>query len=109
MNVLVLIVFPLIWLTILTIAFLLTGGKFKKINFKLLFLYVAFMAMLGPIGEIFVGTFYEAFVGQPLWQYQILPTHNTYTSLYAPVIWGISGVLLYYIHEELRIFRHASK
>ena len=67
------------------------------------------MATLGPIGEIVVGTFYEAVIGQPLWQYKILPTHQAYTSLYAPVIWGISGAYLYYIHEILRAFSSMSK
>jgi hypothetical protein len=67
------------------------------------------MGMLGPVGEVFVGTLYNLAFGQPLWQYKVLPTHHAYTSLYAPVIWGVSGAYLYYIHEHLRLFKQKSK
>lgn len=100
-----LIIFPFIWIVILLGVYLLKGYKLKDIDFKLLTLYIIFMAMLGPIGEIFVGTLYQAAFGQPLWQYTIFPTHNGYTSLYAPVIWGISGVFLYCFHEAFGVFK----
>ena len=109
MNVALLIIFPFLWLLALLIIYLIFGGKLKKVDTKLLLLYVSFMAMLGPVGEIFVGTLYHSAFGQPLWQYAILPTHNAYTSLYAPVIWGVSGAYLYYIHESLQLFRRKSK
>lgn len=98
MNEFQLILFPILWL-ILPIAGYLILYRHKKIDLKLLLLYVSFMAMIGPIGEVFVGTLYEAFVGQALWQYKIFPIHHAYTSLYAPVIWGISGVFLYWMNE----------
>jgi hypothetical protein len=91
------------WLLLLAaIHFIFT--KKRKIDYKLLILYISFMAMAGPFGEIVVGTFYESIAGFPLWQYQILPTHNAYTSLYAPVIWGIAGAFLYYSSEILKVW-----
>lgn len=103
-----LIIFPIIWLSLLLILFLISG-KLKSIDIKLLVLYVAFMAMLGPLGEVFVDSLYTLAFGQPLWQYRVLPTHHAYTSLYAPVIWGVSGAYLYYLHESVRLFSNKSK
>jgi len=103
MSATLLILFPLMWLLLLT-ALHLVFTKKKRIDYKLLILYVSFTAMIGPFGEIVVGTFYESIAGYPLWQYQIFPTHNAYTSLYAPVIWGVAGAFLYYSNEILRIW-----
>lgn len=103
MTTFVLIIYPLLWIAILAMIYFLFA-KNHQINFRHLALYISFMAMLGPVGEIFVGTFYEAVVGQPLWQYNVFPTHNAYTSLYAPVIWGLSGAYLYFTHEVLRVW-----
>lgn len=103
-----LVIFPALWLAILLILYILFGGRLKNINAKLLILYALFMAMLGPVGEIFVGTLYNLAIGQPLWQYRILPTHHAYTSLYAPVIWGVSGAYLYWTHEHVRLFSRKS-
>jgi hypothetical protein len=108
MNTVLLLIFPVLWLAILLILYILFDGKLKNINTKLLILYVLFMAMLGPVGEVFVGSLYNLAIGQPLWQYRILPTHHAYTSLYAPVIWGVSGVYLYLIHEHVRLFSRKS-
>jgi hypothetical protein len=109
MNAILLIIFPFIWLVILLTIYALFREKQKNINVKLLVLYVLFMGMLGPVGEVFVGTLYNLAFGQPLWQYKVLPTHHAYTSLYAPVIWGVSGAYLYYIHEHIRLFKQKSK
>lgn len=58
-------------------------------------LYMAFLAMFGPLGEIIVGTLYTAVVGYPLLQYQLYPIHHGYTSLYAPFIWAIGGLQIW--------------
>lgn len=79
-----------------------------NINWRLLILYTAFTAMIGPIGEVFVGTVYSLVFSEPLWQYQVLAIHNGYTSLFAPVIWGVSGVLLY-VSRELLGLKHSSR
>jgi hypothetical protein len=109
MNTVLFVIFPVLWLVVLLILYVLFGGKLKDINAKLLILYVLYMAMLGPVGEIFVGTLYNLVIGHPLWQYKVAPTHHAYTSLYAPVIWSISGAYLYCIHEHVRLFSQKSK
>lgn len=104
-----LLLFPLLWLALLAALYFFKGYKLKDLEPKLLLLYVVFMATLGPVGEIFVGTIYETVVDQPLWQYQVMPTHDGYTSLYAPVIWGVSGAFLYVFHELMGIFKQKSR
>lgn len=102
----VLLVFPLIFLSILFIALFVSSKITKrKIDWRLLSVYVAFLAMGGPIGEIVVGNFYNLLFGHPLWQYQVLPIHDGYTSYYAPVIWGLSGFGVYISQAVLRIGR----
>ena len=104
----VLVLFPLAWLALLSVLYVVFMKK-SKINYSLLVLYISFTAMIGPFGEILVGTFYELIIGHPLWQYQIMPTHNTYTSLYAPIIWGIAGVVLYFSNELLKVWAEKHK
>ncbi len=94
------------WFAIVYDATCLLRRSFVKIDIKLAALYVTFVAMFGPLGEIIVGTLYSALFGQPLWQYRILPVHNGYTSLFAPFVWGIGGFYLYMMHEIVR--RHRS-
>ena len=72
-------------------------------------LYVAFMAMLGPIGEVFIGTIYHGLFGERLWFYQLAPIHHGYTSLYAPVIWGIYGGYLGLVEPLLRQWKLLKK
>lgn len=103
-----LLIFPILWLAVLILAYFLLPRK-HELNFRLLALYISFMAMLGPVGEVFVGTFYEAAFGSPLWQYEIFPIHTAYTSLYAPVIWGVAGAYVYYTHEILRVWSQRPK
>ena len=72
-------------------------------------LYVAFMAMLGPIGEVFICTIYHGLFGERLWFYQLAPIHHGYTSLYAPVIWGIYGGYLGLVEPLLRQWKLLKK
>lgn len=98
MHPFILIVFPIAWLlTILAMGMLFP--KRNRTSGKILLIYISFMAMIGPIGEVFVGTIYPTLFEHPLWHYQIMPIHNGYTSYYAPVIWGISGAFLFCIRE----------
>jgi hypothetical protein len=62
---------------------------------RLVLLYMSFMAMFGPIGEIVVGTLYQAAFGQMLWRYELFPVHHGYTSLYAPFIWAVCGLQMW--------------
>jgi hypothetical protein len=69
--------------------------KFHRRQLKEMLLWFAAVGCIGIIGEIFLDTIYNFFVGQPLWHYNILPIHNGYTSLFGPVMWGVFGVYLY--------------
>lgn len=64
------IALPTLWLTVL--GTVLAVQKVRP-NWQHLWLYMVFMSMLGPVGEIFVGTMYQAVFGVPLWQYQFFP------------------------------------
>ncbi|HEY5268413.1 MAG TPA: hypothetical protein VII94_04740, partial [Candidatus Saccharimonadales bacterium] len=77
------------------------AGKFKKIDAKLAVLYFITVAMIGVFGEIFLDTFYNHFVGHPLWHYNILPIQHAYTSKFAIVAWGTVGFYLYLMHDNL--------
>lgn len=57
------------------------------------------MSVFGPFGEILVGTLYFNVFGVPLWQYRILPVHAAYTSMLAPLVWGVGGLVTFFIHE----------
>jgi hypothetical protein len=72
-----------------------------KIEPKMAVLYFSTVALIGVFGEIFLDTVYNHFVGRPLWHYNILPVQNGYTSSYAIVIWGILGIYLYLMHDNL--------
>lgn len=79
-----------------------THGKPLQTDFRLLALYITSVTMIGIFGEIFLDTTYNMVVGRPLWHYQILPIHSTYTSYYAIVLWGMLGFYLYYMHQILK-------
>lgn len=99
------IALPTLWLTVL--GTVLAVQKVRP-NWQHLWLYMVFMSMLGPVGEIFVGTMYQAVFGVPLWQYQFFPIHHGYTSLYAPVAWAVGGAALYVMREVLHLGKKAN-
>lgn len=96
-----LILFALLWFAIIYILNAIIAKKFKKINLKIALLYFVTVAAIGVFGEIFLDTVYNHFVGNPLWEYKILPIHHGYTSIFAPVIWGIYGFHLYLLHDTI--------
>lgn len=63
--------------------------------------YVAAAVLIGVLGEVFVETLYNAVFGQPLWHYQFLPVHHTYTSLFSIVWWSMYGMHLYWVRKTL--------
>lgn len=107
MNTLLLytIIFASVLLSVITFAQL---SLKKEIRWDRLLTYVAFMSMLGPVGEVFVGTLYMAIASHPLWQYQLYPIHSGFTSLIAPLIWGFTGAFLYLSHETFIIGKRFS-
>lgn len=102
METLHLILFALLWLGILYLLNALIAKNFKKIDIKIALLYFFTIAAIGVFGEIFLDTVYNYFVGNPLWRYNILPIHHAYTSVYAPIVWGIYGFHLYLLHDTFR-------
>ena len=54
----------------------------------------AIFTLFGPVGEVAVGSFYTAIFGHHLWDYQLWPVHDGYTSLIAPFIWFLGGMEL---------------
>jgi hypothetical protein len=101
MRELQLILFALIWIVIVYLINVAIAKQFKKIDIKIALLYFVTVATIGVFGEIFLDTVYNHFVGNPLWVYKILPIHDGYTSMYAPIIWGIYGFYLYLLHDTL--------
>ena len=93
--------FGIAWLVVVYLFNSLVAGKFKKIDAKLASLYFVTVAMIGVFGEIFLDTFYNHFVGHPLWRYNILPIQHGYTSKFGVVTWGIMGIYLYLMHDNL--------
>ena len=93
--------FALLWLVIIYLLNAIIAKRFKKIDLKIALIYFFTVAAIGVFGEIFLDSVYNYFVGNPLWEYKILPIHHGYTSAYAPVIWGLYGVHLYLLHDTL--------
>jgi hypothetical protein len=97
-----LVSFALLWIVIVYIVNVLIARKFKSVQVKPALLYIFFLAMLGPIGEVFIGSIYNYLFGGHLWDYTLFPIHHGYTSLYSPVIWGIYGFYLYLLADTIK-------
>ena len=97
-----LISFAALWIMIIYAVNCVLARRFKKPTLKRTISYVFATATIGVFGEIFLDSTYRHFVGNPLWEYRILPVHNGYTSSFAPVIWGIYGFHLSLLHDTLR-------
>jgi len=79
----------------------LIAQEFKKIDLRQAVLYFTTVALIGVFGEIFLDSFYNLFVGRPLWYYNILPIQHGYTSSFAIITWGLYGFHLYLLHGSL--------
>lgn len=101
MRELQLLLFALLWFCIIYLLNALISRQFKRIDLKIAFVYFLAVAVIGVFGEIFLDSAYRYFVGNPLWEYKILPIHHGYTSAFAPVIWGIYGFHLYLLHDTI--------
>lgn len=101
MNALSLTAFTLLWVAIVYFGNCLFARSWKKVEPKMALLYFMTVALIGVFGEIFLDSVYNLFVGHPLWVYNILPIHNSYTSSYAVIAWGLYGFHLYLLHGSL--------
>lgn len=63
--------------------------------------YVSAAVLIGVFGEVFIETVYTAIFGQPLWHYQFLPVHGTYTSQFSLVLWAMYGLHIYWTKQTL--------
>lgn len=94
--------FSLVWCAVIYGFNSLIAKKLLKIQIRPLVTYVLTMASLGLFGEVMYGIIYEAVIGTPLWQYQIMPIHSGYTSVYSLYLWGMVGFHLYLLHSTLK-------
>lgn len=89
------------WLIAVYLINCIIAKRFKRINIKQAILYICAVAMMGVVGEVFVGSLYNFLFDSKLWEYRVLPIHGGYTSYYALVIWGLMGFYLYLAHDTL--------
>jgi len=94
--------FAILWIMIVYAFNSLLARRYKKPKLKRTVTYVFAVATIGVFGEIFLDAAYNHFVGNPLWEYRILPVHGGYTSSFALVTWGIYGFHLSLLHDTLR-------
>ncbi len=86
-------IFVAAWLVVLACGIaILHKRKLIHFSFVPAALSMVFMAMMGPVGELLVGSLYQGLFGQMLWRYEVLPIHHGYTSLIAPIIWALGGL-----------------
>lgn len=95
MNIWFLVAFIVVWCILLTFVSRIFLKRSIWKDRRQVLLYMSFMAMFGPIGEVVVGTLYQAAFGAMLWRYELFPVHHGYTSLYAPFIWAICGLQMW--------------
>lgn len=68
---------------------------------KKMLVFITTVVLVGVFGEVFVDSLYDMAFGRPLWHYQILPVHNTYTSKFAVVLWALYGMHIFWFHNTL--------
>ncbi len=65
------------------------------VNIKLLYFFLIF-SIIGTLIEYCIGLSYKTIVGQKLWTYHKYSVQG-YTSLLSIPIWGLCGVLMYFL------------
>lgn len=98
LSIVQLVFFAAAWAVGIYLVDCLLTRQIKHVQLKPALLYVSTMGMLGVIGEVSIGSFYNFLFGTPLWNYTVLPIHHAYTSQYALFLWGIYGLHLYLLH-----------
>lgn len=95
-----LILFSVVLFSAVLLVGLIVNRGFRKIVWSQALLWIAAVAMIGVVGEIFVDSLYKDIFGTPLWRYNFLPVNHAYTSGWAPVLWGMFGFFLYLVHHK---------
>lgn len=79
----------------------LIGRGLPVMDPKKMLVFITTVVLVGVFGEVFVDSLYDMAFGRPLWHYQILPVHNTYTSKFAVVLWALYGMHIFWFHNTL--------
>lgn len=102
-------IFSLGWFAVAMICSRLLLGKSFTPEPKLLYMYISMMALIGPVGEVFVNSVSRLLFGGSLWTYFLYPIHGGDTSLYSALfIWPYYGMYLYFLHQKIEI-NHTEK
>ena len=78
----------------------LAGDGFHIDSYRLV-LYAVTVFSLAITGEVTVNNLYRYFVGESLWQYQVMPAYGHNLSLLAPLLWPAYGIHLYFVEQSL--------
>jgi hypothetical protein len=93
------IIFSACWMAMMLLVYLLLSFR-VKVNVKEIFLHMGVISMLGPLCEVTINTFSRYVLGESLWVYHFLPTHNGDTSLYSFCVWGMYGCHIYFMDRR---------
>ncbi|HTK39917.1 MAG TPA: hypothetical protein VL362_03580 [Patescibacteria group bacterium] len=64
--------------------------------------YISAAILIGIFGEVLVESVYGLLLGEPLWYYKYLPVHDSFTSQFSVVLWGMFGLHIYWANLTLR-------
>ena len=97
-----LFLYTILWVIGIYAINCLIAREIKRFNLTQGVLHFLALAMIGLLGETFVGTLYHRLFHKALWQYTLYPIHHAYTSKYSIFVWGFYGIHLYLLHGTLR-------
>lgn len=95
-----LVIFSVSWVGVIHAFFSLWSRRFCQIVLRELYVYVGMMALIGPVGEVFVNSLYRLATGSPLWEYRMLPVGHGDTSAYSFVAWSLYGFYFYLLQKN---------
>ncbi len=87
-------------LTSLCINYLILGSKLR-IDFYRLALTASSVLLLAVVAESLINPLYELWFGSKLWEYRILPLHDSNVSALGLIVWTAYGIHLYFTMQTL--------
>ncbi len=100
--------FSLFVLAVFYSAPCLSARRFVVPHVPTLLTYVSLFSLFGVIGEEFVNTAYEYFLGSPLWEYRLYPAHDGNITYWFLFIWGALGFYSYFRDTVFLAGKHVS-
>ena len=76
----------------------LSGDSFK-VDVYLLIMHAVTLFCLAIFFEPIINRLYYYFVGEKLWQYQVMPVYGRDVSLLSPLLWSAYGMHIYFIEQ----------